>query len=84
MYSFDIARPTTIDAAAAALAGADAQALAGGQTLIPSLKARLASPETLVSLTAIPEMRGVCRTDDGAVADVAAAAHGCAAADERS
>jgi aerobic carbon-monoxide dehydrogenase medium subunit len=75
MYSFDIARPTTIADAAAALGAEGAQALGGGQTLIPSLKARLASPAMLVSLTAIPEMRGVCRTDDGAVAIGGATPH---------
>lgn len=68
MYAFDIARPTTIADAAAALSAEGAQALGGGQTLIPSLKQRLASPSILVSLTAIPEMRGVCMTDDGALA----------------
>jgi aerobic carbon-monoxide dehydrogenase medium subunit len=75
MYSFDIARPTTIAAAATALSADGAQALGGGQTLIPSLKARLASPETLVSLGAIPEMRGVCVTDDGALAVGGATPH---------
>lgn len=68
MYAFEIARPTTIADAAAALSAEGAQALGGGQTLIPSLKQRLASPSILVSLTAIPEMRGVCMTDDGALA----------------
>jgi len=67
MYAFDIARPTTIADAAAAMAHEGAQALGGGQTLIPSLKQRLASPETLISLTAIPEMKGVCVDDSGAV-----------------
>ena len=67
MYAFDIARPTTIADAASAMAHEGAQALGGGQTLIPSLKQRLASPETLVSLTAIPEIKGVCVDDAGAV-----------------
>jgi carbon-monoxide dehydrogenase medium subunit len=57
MYAFDIERPATIADAAAALANEDAQALGGGQTLIPTLKARLASPEKLVSLTGILEMQ---------------------------
>ncbi|SLN54234.1 FAD binding domain-containing protein [Roseisalinus antarcticus] len=65
MYEFEIATPTNIADAVAALAEEDAQALAGGQTLIPSLKARLAMPSRLVSLTRIPEMKGVCRADDG-------------------
>jgi aerobic carbon-monoxide dehydrogenase medium subunit len=67
MYAFDFERPTTIADAVAALGTEDAQALGGGQTLIPSLKARLAAPAKLVSLSAIPEMKGVCRADDGAL-----------------
>ena len=64
MYAFDVTRPKTVAEAVAALAGDEAQALGGGQTLIPTLKQRLASPATLVSLTAIDEMKGVCA--DGA------------------
>ena len=75
MYAFDILRPTTIADAVAALAQDGALALGGGQTLIPSLKQRLASPAVLVSLTAIPAMRGVCLTDDGAVAVGGATPH---------
>lgn len=44
MYAFDFVRPKTLNEAVAALAAEDAQALGGGQTLIPTLKARLASP----------------------------------------
>lgn len=64
MYSFDITRPTTVADAVAALADDEAQALGGGQTLIPTLKQRLAAPGTLVSLGAIEDIKGVC-TDDG-------------------
>ncbi|WP_377504799.1 FAD binding domain-containing protein [Octadecabacter sp. R77987] len=66
MYPFEIERPTTIAEAVAALTDEDAQALAGGQTLIPTLKQRLAMPERLISLTAIPEMQGICTGADGA------------------
>ncbi len=58
MYAFDIERPETIAEAVAALGG-EAQALGGGQTLIPTLKARLASPDKLVSLSSISEMQGI-------------------------
>jgi carbon-monoxide dehydrogenase medium subunit len=66
MYAFDFVRPTTLDQAVAALAGEEAQAIAGGQTLIPTLKQRLASPGTLVSLTGIAGLRGV-RAEGGVV-----------------
>ncbi|MEP1768862.1 MAG: xanthine dehydrogenase family protein subunit M [Sulfitobacter sp.] len=58
MYAFDIERPTTIGEAVGAMGG-EAQALSGGQTLIPTLKARLASPSKLVSLSGIDEMKGI-------------------------
>jgi len=63
MYAFDIERPATVADAVAALANEDAQALGGGQTLIPTLKARLASPEKLISLTGIAEMQGISSQD---------------------
>ena len=60
MYNFDVERPTSIADAVAALGSDDeAQALGGGQTLIPTLKQRLASPSKLVSLSGIAEMQGV-------------------------
>ena len=65
MYNFDFVKPANIADAAMAMAADGAQALAGGQTLIPTMKQRLASPTVLVSLTGIPEMRGVCMADDG-------------------
>lgn len=83
MYKFDITRPTTVADAVKALASDDAQALGGGQTLIPTLKQRLASPETLVSLTAIPEMRGICNDDDGRLCIGGATTHAEVAADGR-
>ncbi|MEY8842343.1 xanthine dehydrogenase family protein subunit M, partial [Cribrihabitans sp. XS_ASV171] len=67
MYNFEFEKPTTIADAVAALGGEEAQALGGGQTLIPTLKQRLAMPGKLVSLGGIPEIRGVCVNDDGAV-----------------
>ncbi|ANT59021.1 carbon monoxide dehydrogenase [Salipiger sp. CCB-MM3] len=59
MYSFDVVKPGTLDDALAALGEDEAQALGGGQTLIPSLKQRLAMPSVLVSLMGIEEIKGV-------------------------
>lgn len=61
MYAFDIERPTTLAEAVTALKTDDAQPLSGGQTLIPTLKARLAQPSRLVSLTGVAEMHGITR-----------------------
>ncbi len=65
MYNFDFVKPNSIAAAAKAMADDGAQALSGGQTLLPTMKQRLASPSVLVSLNGIPEMQGVCMADDG-------------------
>lgn len=59
MYEFDIEKPSTIDEAVAALASDEAQALGGGQTLIPTLKQRLAAPGKLVSLGGISALKGI-------------------------
>jgi carbon-monoxide dehydrogenase medium subunit len=75
MYAFDFERPTTIADAVKALGAEDAQALSGGQTLIPTLKQRLAAPSKLVSLTGIPDLRGIRRADDGALCIGAATSH---------
>ncbi|MEZ5751856.1 MAG: FAD binding domain-containing protein [Paracoccaceae bacterium] len=64
MYNFDFVKPSTLADAVAALAGDEAQALSGGQTLLPTMKQRLNAPATLVSLTGIPELKGVCRDGD--------------------
>ena len=60
MYTFTYERPTTL-AEAQRLIAAGGQALAGGQTLLASMKQRLASPEQLVDLGRIAELQGVCQ-----------------------
>ncbi len=76
MYDFEFLRAKTLDEAVKALAeDEDAQALSGGQTLLPTMKQRLAMPTKLVSLTAIPELRGVCVDDEGRVCVGAATTH---------
>ena len=59
MYNFEFEKPTTVADAVAALSSDEAQALGGGQTLLPTMKQRLAMPEKLVSLSGIAEMKGV-------------------------
>ena len=80
MYAFDIERPATIADAIAALGTEEAQALGGGQTLIPTLKQRLASPAKLVCLSAIKEMQGICTADDGALCIGGGTTHAAVAA----
>jgi len=56
--SFEYFRPRTLDEALGLLAehGGDAKPLAGGQSLIPAMNFRLATPSVLVDLNAIPEL----------------------------
>jgi carbon-monoxide dehydrogenase medium subunit len=67
MYNFEFKQPKTISEALIALKSDEAQALAGGQTLIPTMKQRLASPSSIVSLSEIPEIKGICKNDDGSI-----------------
>lgn len=76
MYEFDVERPGTIADAVKALAQDEAQPLGGGQTLIPTLKARLAMPSVLVSLAGISEMKGVCLDDEGRLCIGGGTTHG--------
>ncbi len=63
---FDYHRPTNLSDAIALLAtlDADARVIAGGHSLIPMMKLRLAAPSHLVDLAALDELRGV--SADGA------------------
>ena len=63
MYEFEFARPSSVAEAVSALREEDAQALGGGQTLIPTLKQRLAMPTTLVSLGGISELKGISASE---------------------
>ena len=71
MYSADFSyqAPTSLREALALLQGSDGnvKALAGGQSLIPLIKLRLAEPETLVDLSNIPELCGVREEGDALV-----------------
>ncbi|SEM49461.1 carbon-monoxide dehydrogenase medium subunit [Loktanella fryxellensis] len=80
MYAFDLERPTTLDAAVKAMA-AGGQPLSGGQTLIPTLKARLADPGKLISLHSIPELKGVSTDAEGRICIKGATTHGTVAAE---
>ena len=68
--AFDYVRATSIDDALARLAsgGGSAKAIAGGQSLLPLMKLRLARPEMLVDIGRLAELKGVRRLDDGRVA----------------
>jgi carbon-monoxide dehydrogenase medium subunit len=64
---FEYSAPESLDDAIAALSGGgeDAKLLAGGHSLIPLMKLRLAAPSLLVDLRKVPGLRGVERADGG-------------------
>jgi carbon-monoxide dehydrogenase medium subunit len=66
---FAYARPTSVDEALQAIAdgGEDVKILAGGQSLIPVMRLRLAAPETVVDLGRVAGLRGVREEDDAIV-----------------
>ena len=60
MYEFEYHKPSSVADAAAAVKGAsDGTFMAGGQTLIPTLKQRLASPSDVIDLGGISELSGI-------------------------
>jgi carbon-monoxide dehydrogenase medium subunit len=63
---FDYLRPANLDAALAMLAEHDGNAvpLAGGQSLMPMMNFRVASPEVLIDLADVAELRGITRNGD--------------------
>jgi carbon-monoxide dehydrogenase medium subunit len=67
--AFDYEAPSTLDEAVRALAeaGEDAKVLAGGQSLLPVLRMRLATPTKLIDLGKVAELRGVREDGDALV-----------------
>jgi aerobic carbon-monoxide dehydrogenase medium subunit len=65
MYSTTYHRPSSVEEAAALFAkGSDAKYLAGGHTLLPVMKQRLASPSDVIDLAKIPALVGIDVTAD--------------------
>jgi carbon-monoxide dehydrogenase medium subunit len=68
MYDFSYHRPGSLaDAAKALAASSDSKLLAGGMTLLPTLKQRLANPSDLIDLGAIAELKGIKVDGSGGV-----------------
>jgi carbon-monoxide dehydrogenase medium subunit len=60
MYKFNYVKADSVDAAAAAVSGSeDGKILAGGMTLLPTMKQRLAAPSDLVDLGGIDALKGI-------------------------
>lgn len=75
MYETTYHRAGSVAEAAQLLASAeDGKFLSGGQTLLPTMKQRLAAPSDLVDLSRVPEMRGI-REDGDRIVIGAATTH---------
>ena len=80
MHAFAYAKPATTSEAARAAAADGAKLLAGGQTLLSSMKLGLAAPESLVDLAGIAALKGISLTG-GVAAHRADAQHAAGQAD---
>jgi carbon-monoxide dehydrogenase medium subunit len=68
MYAFQYHRPQSVAEAAKLLASnAEAKLLAGGHTLIPTMKQRLAGPKAIVDLSRVAELKGISRSGSALV-----------------
>ncbi|MEX2298534.1 MAG: FAD binding domain-containing protein, partial [Dongiaceae bacterium] len=68
MYNFNYHRPSSIaDASTALASGDEARPLAGGMTLLPTMKQRLSQPSDLVDLSQIAELQGIKVSGSGLV-----------------
>lgn len=63
--AFDYQRASSLDEALTALSGGDAKVIAGGMSLLPLMKLRLAQPAKLVDIGRLDELRRVGPTGDG-------------------
>ena len=80
MYAFDYHKATDVAQARAALAAdSEAKLLAGGMTLLPSMKHRLAAPSRLIDIGKLPELRGMAV--NAASVTIGAAMRHCEVAD---
>jgi len=80
MYDFNYHKPGSLADAASAIAGAeDGKLVAGGMTLIPTMKQRLAAPSDLVDLGGIGDLIGIT-VGGGTVTIGAMTTHGAVAA----
>jgi carbon-monoxide dehydrogenase medium subunit len=76
MYAFNYHRPTSVDDAVKLLADSEAKILAGGHTLLPTMKQRLASPTALIDLGGLRDQLSGINEEAGGVTIGAMTRHG--------
>ena len=75
MYAFEYHRPQSVaDAAKLLASNSEAKLLAGGHTLLPTMKQRLAAPKAIVDLARVAELKGTGAGKDGVFRHAAAEA----------
>ena len=62
MQTFAYAKPASVAAAASAATADNAKIIAGGQSLLPSMRLGLAAPDALIDLSSLPELKGITVT----------------------
>ena len=67
MYNFEVKRVKSLSTAVRKLKVEGTQILGGGQTLIPTLKQRLASPTSLISIALIDKLKGISKKDSNEI-----------------
>jgi len=67
MYEFNYHKPASLDEAIRLLGGEEPKLVAGGMTLVPTLKQRLAKPSDLIDLAAVPGLKGITEEGDAIV-----------------
>lgn len=72
--NFEYSAPSNLNEVLALLAGGNAKVLAGGMSLIPLMKLRLAAPEHLVDLSRVPDLKSI-RDEAGSIRIGATATH---------
>jgi aerobic carbon-monoxide dehydrogenase medium subunit len=64
MYAFDYQRPKSLEEARKALEGLeDSKPLAGGMSIVPVMRHRLANPSALIDLSKIDALKGIAEAD---------------------
>lgn len=72
--AFDYQKAGTVEEAIAALSGGESKLLAGGYSLLPSMKLRLNNPDKLVDISNIPSLKGI-KEENGQIVISAGTTH---------
>src|SRR4051812_10714985 len=72
--AFEYKKAVTVEEAITALSGGETKVLAGGYSLLPSMKLRLNQPSMLIDIANIPSLKGI-KKDNGQIVINAGTTH---------